>query len=331
MLFPTIAYSADWFCKEGGSSWNENMLTVCGIGEAKTEEDAKIAALRNAAQEFKELCLQSADCRNHDSRIDPKRTDCERINGTYKCYRAFRYEIIDKISPTAFDEYQKKLLDEEIDLSEKKLQEMRAIKEREQKLADLNKKINSGNVSEDKTIDSSDQTPFRGISSGFDIGFDFLSISSAAFSGEGVFFSAGLSLQYRVEGYGDVEIGGNLDIAFPTSSSSTGSPFSFATPSSIVTTGSDYYLMIPMYLRVYNSSDNADNSAFFVAPEVRTYQYQGLSRTGVGASFGWKTVGKRSKGVADAVSFRIGASNLIDPSGLPPVFSVFLTWPIIPL
>lgn len=148
LLGDSAAFGTDWICREAASVRNGNVLLVCGVGVAEKEQDARIEALRNATKEFKELCLQSDDCKNHESTVEPMRTDCEKVGGTYKCYRAFSYQITNKVSDSAFLKYQKQLLDEEIRLSEEKVQLMREVKEREEKLSELRKKIASGDVAD---------------------------------------------------------------------------------------------------------------------------------------------------------------------------------------
>lgn len=148
-------YAADiasWICRESASTRSGNILLVCGVGEAPDEHNAKIAALRNAAEEFKEICSQSADCRDRQYRVEPKRTDCEKTKDGYKCYRAFLYEITRKVSTQAFLKYQQQLLDEEISLTQEKLDSLRQIKEKERTLASLKQQVESGTIQESATV-----------------------------------------------------------------------------------------------------------------------------------------------------------------------------------
>ena len=330
LTLPSIASADEWICKEASSQKRGTDFLVCGVGEAKSEADARIDALRDAAREFKELCSQSTDCRDYEPKVDPKRTDCEKSAKGYKCYRGFVYTLTDKTSNIGFLEYEKSLLDEEIKLNEEKVQQMREVKERQEKLNTLRKQIETGNVTETpSSTPSAPHAPFRGTQNGFAIGFNLLSLNSPAFAGESWFWSLGLSLHYNIQGYGDIEVGANINLPFNQYSiDQFGKASTVAKPWA---QGSDYYLAVPLYLATYHNKNNSKTSAFFVAPEYRVYKYFSAVRKGVGVSFGWKTVGSYG------ASFRIGASNLVYSESIPgtasraPVYTMDVSWPLIAL
>lgn len=93
MIFPSLVYADGWFCKDESSQKTDNIVKVCGIGEAKEEGPARIKALQNSQQEFYELCRMSSDCIDHYAVSAPLRTECTKEDGIYKCYRMVQYTI----------------------------------------------------------------------------------------------------------------------------------------------------------------------------------------------------------------------------------------------
>ncbi|MBT4762405.1 MAG: HEAT repeat domain-containing protein [Bdellovibrionaceae bacterium] len=92
---PSFA-SAEWFCAEGASERNATSIFSCGIGVHKQENLARKKALENAFQELEMICNYSADCKQFQLNIVPKRTDCKKSGENYKCYRGVLAQITDK-------------------------------------------------------------------------------------------------------------------------------------------------------------------------------------------------------------------------------------------
>jgi len=77
--FCVEAYSDDWLCTETASIKSGNTLRTCGIGTSDNEADARIAALREAKREFKEICSESSDCKNRKTIMRPMRNACNKL------------------------------------------------------------------------------------------------------------------------------------------------------------------------------------------------------------------------------------------------------------
>lgn len=91
------AFSEDWICKEASSVRTGSTIIACGVGSGSSLEDARSYALRNAKQEFHQVCNASEDCRSKDHRANAKRTDCsKKSEGEFICYRAIEFEILNK-------------------------------------------------------------------------------------------------------------------------------------------------------------------------------------------------------------------------------------------
>jgi hypothetical protein len=84
---------AQWLCRETSSVRSGQTITACGVGRSAQEEDARRKSRESAVEEFKRICNLSADCRDYDYTITPKRTECESSNDGYTCYRALEFEI----------------------------------------------------------------------------------------------------------------------------------------------------------------------------------------------------------------------------------------------
>ncbi len=87
---------AEWFCTEGASERRGNYILACGIAADSDEDRARKEALHNAFEELDLVCGRSADCRDFELNIEPKRNDCARSNEVYKCYRAVMATITDE-------------------------------------------------------------------------------------------------------------------------------------------------------------------------------------------------------------------------------------------
>lgn len=91
-MIATEAQADDWFCRSQSSKINGLWVTACGIGEGKTENDARLAAFESAKSEFKQICGGSDWCPSQEVTINPLRTECEVSDGGYKCYRAIEFQ-----------------------------------------------------------------------------------------------------------------------------------------------------------------------------------------------------------------------------------------------
>ena len=92
IIFPKNIFAAGWFCKEAASEKVGQEITACGIGIEKTEDKARKLALKNAFAEMDMICDKSDDCKFFKLKIEPMRSDCQKIKkeNKYKCYRAVK-------------------------------------------------------------------------------------------------------------------------------------------------------------------------------------------------------------------------------------------------
>ena len=135
ILGSQLAIADDWICKEASSIRTGSTILACGVGTANSLEDARSNALRNAKQEFHQVCNASEDCRSKDHTANSKRTDCSKKSETeYTCYRAIEFEILkkDKRDITIdVDEVESKIAD--------KQSELRLLRQRLEQQKQLNK------------------------------------------------------------------------------------------------------------------------------------------------------------------------------------------------
>ena len=89
---------AEWLCEEEASQREGNTIKSCGIGQAKTEAEARDMALDNAKKEFDKICNASVDCAGHETIADPRRTSCSLKGNTYTCHRLIAFEISSKLT-----------------------------------------------------------------------------------------------------------------------------------------------------------------------------------------------------------------------------------------
>ena len=89
---------AEWLCEEEASQREGNTIKSCGIGQAKTEAEARDMALDNAKKEFDKICNASVDCAGHKTIADPRRTSCSLKGNTYTCHRLIAFEISSKLT-----------------------------------------------------------------------------------------------------------------------------------------------------------------------------------------------------------------------------------------
>lgn len=90
---PTFA-EEEWFCTGQSSQRIGDEIQACGVATGKDENIARMKAFNNAKAEFKQICDESEDCKDHNVRIEPKRTTCEKEQDSYKCYRLISFIIV---------------------------------------------------------------------------------------------------------------------------------------------------------------------------------------------------------------------------------------------
>jgi len=90
--YPSLA----WYCSEVASERNGDTINACGIGEAEDEDAARKIALNNAYKELDLICSRSADCAGRGLEISPLRTDCKKIEKTFRCHRGITARVTDE-------------------------------------------------------------------------------------------------------------------------------------------------------------------------------------------------------------------------------------------
>ncbi len=111
LFFSLLLFSSPtwaWYCNEVASERNGDTINACGIGEAQDEDMARKLALNNAYKELDLICSRSADCAGRGLEISPLRTDCKKIDLTYRCHRGITATVTDQDR----DPEQKALLEE---------------------------------------------------------------------------------------------------------------------------------------------------------------------------------------------------------------------------
>jgi hypothetical protein len=98
LTIPYYAFAIDqWLCVDDGSMRNGTTLSICGVGTARTEGEAREKAFDQSISEFKTICSLSSDCRGHKINVDPKRSTCfqtEKHGFTvFTCHRLINYSI----------------------------------------------------------------------------------------------------------------------------------------------------------------------------------------------------------------------------------------------
>jgi hypothetical protein len=136
-LFTSNSFAQKWLCHETASIRYDSRILTCGVGEAKTESEARSKAFDSATQEFNQLCEQDLTCKGFKTRVEPKRNSCTYSNGLYKCYRGLEYQItavkkenvdLEKVE----DELARKK--KEYDLAKKKYEKKKELEELEKKI-----------------------------------------------------------------------------------------------------------------------------------------------------------------------------------------------------
>ncbi len=89
-----------WFCTDDQAQRSGNTFSICGVGTASVEGEARTAALHNAIHEFQVMCDLSSDCKGHKVSVEPKRSTCQhtKLSDGYfahamTCYRLFVFSI----------------------------------------------------------------------------------------------------------------------------------------------------------------------------------------------------------------------------------------------
>lgn len=76
----------EWFCTEGSSYRTDNTVYACGIGTAKTEQQARDLAFEAAKREF------TRQSQGRTFNIKPQRTTCT-YTTHYTCHRMIAFEL----------------------------------------------------------------------------------------------------------------------------------------------------------------------------------------------------------------------------------------------
>src|SRR4051812_18747129 len=78
-FYPTEVRADEWLCTSAAAIRNDNIIVTCGVATAPDEGQARLAAFRNAKQEFREFCEDSEDCKRSSHSMSPLRSTCEAI------------------------------------------------------------------------------------------------------------------------------------------------------------------------------------------------------------------------------------------------------------
>ena len=110
LLLFLLSYSPAyaWYCNDVASERNGDTINACGIGESSDEDVARKTALNNAYKELDLICSRSSSCADRALEIEPLRTDCKKLETTYRCHRG----ITARITDDERDLQQKTLLEE---------------------------------------------------------------------------------------------------------------------------------------------------------------------------------------------------------------------------
>lgn len=135
----SFGYAQKWLCHETASMRYGSKIMTCGVGEAKSEAQARSKALENATKEFNQLCEQDLTCKDFKTRVEPKRNSCSFTNKKYKCYRGIEYEITtvkkDKVDLAKVeDELEKKK--KEYELAKERYEKKKEIEKIDKKIQD---------------------------------------------------------------------------------------------------------------------------------------------------------------------------------------------------
>lgn len=93
LLTMAVEVRGEWLCKDASSVSYGNSILACGVGSDVDLQKARDISRESAVKEFNRLCSLSK-CKEYESIVIPKRTDCHNKNGTYQCYRALEFQIL---------------------------------------------------------------------------------------------------------------------------------------------------------------------------------------------------------------------------------------------
>jgi hypothetical protein len=93
-LISTETMSSEWFCDTEKSFAEGNVFFSCGLGIAKTREEACKKAIKSAHDEFKYICDNSYHCKGREKIVKPNKIKVTIKNGLFECLRAFEYKIL---------------------------------------------------------------------------------------------------------------------------------------------------------------------------------------------------------------------------------------------
>ena len=65
LFFSNGSLFSRWYCENVGAEKSGRVFRSCGIGEGKTEADARAISRKNAQKEFDFFCEKSSDCKNY--------------------------------------------------------------------------------------------------------------------------------------------------------------------------------------------------------------------------------------------------------------------------
>jgi len=140
----SMAY--EWICNEESSVRTGNQYLACGVAIAPTESLARRKALVNAKQEFQEICAESKDCRSKRKNAEPLRTTCKKLSeNQFKCYRGIRYTLLAEQDEGENLKELSRLRDERLKILEEEVKIRRGLKEKDEKIARLEKMIKEDN------------------------------------------------------------------------------------------------------------------------------------------------------------------------------------------
>lgn len=133
-LISINVHADEWLCRsQSAVKQGSSTITTCGIGDATDERTSRDLARENAITEFRKLCSVSADCREFDYNVEPKRLECEQHDDGTVCYQAIQFEILNTKRKEIYldmDDIEKQLATKrrEVDLQERKINRLRELK-----------------------------------------------------------------------------------------------------------------------------------------------------------------------------------------------------------
>jgi hypothetical protein len=96
LIFISFITKADWFCTESISQKRGDTYLVCGVGLDADESVAREKSTQAAFKEFDLLCKRDQSCSKYETSVEPKRSECQKLNGSYECKRLFEITLTGK-------------------------------------------------------------------------------------------------------------------------------------------------------------------------------------------------------------------------------------------